>query len=194
MSGSSLRPRTRCRWILRQVPEQSALALGRRTAYDTRMSIIPVVAVAALLALTGSILWVGRAVLSNIDHRGPVTDWSNIREGISLLVSRVDANERGIDSLKLAVSDGIERVNRAEQRVQKTVASARRLVAANGLEHAGIEAEAAELAERNDEPEVSEDVPPLQLKLESPRPSGVPGISKQDLESLIVQRRKNASA
>lgn len=61
-----------------------------------------------------------------------------------------DAHER-IDTLTLAVSDGIARTDRAEKRIQKTVTSARRLVREAGLEHAGIEAEYAELLPPDDE-------------------------------------------
>jgi len=55
-----------------------------------------------------------------------------------------------LDKMTLAVSDGIERVHRAESRIQKTVTSARRLVKENGLEHPGIDAEAAEIRERDE--------------------------------------------
>jgi len=73
----------------------------------------------------------------------------------------------------LAIAEGIERVTRAEQRIKKTVTSAKKLVRDSGLHHPGLEAEIDELRERNGEgsggvevPQVREDVapdPPVRL-------------------------------
>lgn len=45
----------------------------------------------------------------------------------------------------IAVAEGIERVERYERRIKATVARAKKELAEQGFEHAGIEAEAAEL-------------------------------------------------
>jgi len=87
--------------------------------------------------------------------------------------------------LKLAIDEGIRRVDRAEKRVQKTVTSARRLVRESGLEHAGIEAEFEELHGGNGEgveplPAVQPDVGgTLEVdRFGDPRPlkTGIPGL------------------
>lgn len=122
-----------------------------------RKLLVPILLAAVVLALlvvAGSTAVVGRVVLTRISER-PVTapppqppplrdDW---RSEI----------EQEIKSLTLAVAEGIERVSRAENRIQKTVTSARRQVREAGIEHAGIEAEFAEL-----QPPDEEEVEPLQ--------------------------------
>jgi len=78
-----------------------------------------------------------------------------------------------LDNLTLSVSDGIERVHRAESRISKTVTSARRLVRESGLEHAGIEAEAEQL--RPDDDEGIEPLLSLPQEVEEARTIRVPG-------------------
>lgn len=99
---------------------------------------------------------------------------------------QVDRNTEAIGTLLTAVSDGIAHVNRHEKRIQKTVASARRLVAANGLEHPGLEAEAAELHEPDGDAGHDEQLMlPVQVPVEEDqRPSGIPGLSNADIEGL----------
>lgn len=147
-----------------------------------------------LLALATSLVWAGWAVLTKIDRREPVPDPEWIQTSLMDLAKTVDRNAADIDKLRLAVSDGIERVDRAEKRVQKTVASARRLVAENGLEHAGIEAEAAEIAERDDAPAASPEMPPLPEYVEPSGPTGIPGINRADLATLIELRSENVQS
>lgn len=104
----------------------------------------------AILALTtaGLTVYVVRAVVSyRIDQ--PVSardqlDTEKRDQELALVSGR-------IDELVLAVDEGIRRVDRAENRIQKTVTSARRLVRESGLEHAGIEAEYAELQPPDEE-------------------------------------------
>jgi len=69
----------------------------------------------------------------------------------ALLLEEQRSREAEIAILRVAVSEGIAGYNRHEKRVQKTVSSARRLVREAGLEHAGIEAEHAELQQGDDE-------------------------------------------
>lgn len=106
--------------------------------------------------------------------------------------SITDDLQRQIDRLQLAVSDGIERVARAESRVSKTVTSARRLLAEGGIEHAGLEAEAEELRGRNEPTSEAEPVPELQPVLVDDRPSGIPGMTIDHLARLQRDATKQA--
>ena len=81
--------------------------------------------------------------------------------------------EARVDKLTFAVSDGIERVSRAENRIQKTVTSARRLVREAGLEHAGIEAESEEL--QPPDGEGVEPLPPVPAEVGEARTIQIPG-------------------
>jgi len=110
------------------------------------MTVVLAVAILALATFSGTLVYVARAIHLHInDQTQPVMDpaqadpWGvTIRDEIKNLHDR-------IDKLTLAVDEGITRVSRAENRVAKTVTSARRLVREAGLDHPGIEAEYAEL-------------------------------------------------
>jgi len=78
-----------------------------------------------------------------------------------------------LEQLVVAVSEGITGYQRHEKRVQKTVASARRLVASHSLEHAGIEAEFAEL-EPSDDSGI-EPLPSMPTEVEPTRTVRFPG-------------------
>jgi len=84
----------------------------------------------------------------------------------------VDINDR-VDRLTEAVAEGITKVTRNENRIQKTVTSARRLVREAGLEHAGVEAEYEELQPTHDEG--GEPLPPMPEEVEAPRAVRIPG-------------------
>lgn len=84
-----------------------------------------------------------------------------------------------MDRLKLAVSEGIARVDRSEKRIQKTVTSARRMVRDSGLEHAGIEAEFAEL--ESPDAEADESLPPVQEQMGATRVVRFPGGQREVL-------------
>lgn len=101
-------------------------------------------------------------------------------------VSRATAhNYELIQDLTLAVAEGVRSVARAEKRVAKTVQVARRQLAASGLEHPGLEAEAEELRERDAEgsdegelPAVQEDVEEDFTEVET---YGIPGFDPRQL-------------
>lgn len=137
----------------------------------------------ALLTLAVAQLFLLRGSLSRnnellaIDRHRPDTT-----EEIERLSRATAENYQRILELGLAVDEGIRFVKRAEKRVAKTVQGARRLLAASGLEHPGLEAEAAELRDLDDEPLGSEEVPALPEGLEDaeqyePEPigTGIPG-------------------
>jgi len=78
-----------------------------------------------------------------------------------------------VDALTVAVSEGIAGYQRHEKRIQKTVTSARKLVRDSGLEHAGIEAEYAELQSRDDDQDGP--LPALPEEVEATRTVRIPG-------------------
>jgi len=93
-------------------------------------------------------------------------------------VSRaVTANYDEIQNLRLAVDEGIRSVTRAEKRVAKTVQGARRKLAESGLEHPGLEAEAAELRNVDGEGSEEDELPTVQPDMEEDLfiDTGIPG-------------------
>ncbi len=138
------------------------------------MSILLAVASLALVVFGICVLASTRAVLlHNKEPSGDVVDWSNIREGISQQTSRIDALETDLERQKLALSEGIERVARSENRIQKTVTSARRLVRDAGLEHAAIDAEHAEL--QPPDADGGQPLPTMPAQMAATRTLRVPG-------------------
>ncbi len=148
------------------------------------MAILLAVMSLALLALAASVAWAGRVFLRSINQRRPDPDQPDTE---AVWKSLEGLEKRTLDQfteLKLALADGIQRVDRAENRIQKTVTSARRLVANAGLEHAGLDAEAAELREEHADGSEEDPVPPLQPVLELDGPSGIPGLSRSELAEM----------
>lgn len=138
------------------------------------MSILLAVAVLALIAFTVSIVYAVRALVS---YRINPSGADGERLGTEAVWASLEAFEKRtlaeFAELKLAVDEGIRRVDRAENRIQKTVTSARRLVRENGLEHAGIEAEYSELQSGDDE--VVQPLPPLPARVAGTRTVRIPG-------------------
>jgi len=149
------------------------------------MEILLAVAIMALLALSGSILWVGRAFSSNIAVPEPPEDHSGIVERVVHLEGIAEGLDLRFEALTLAVSDGIARSDRAEKRVQRTVTSARRQIREAGLEHAGIEAEHDELRDSDADPIQDAQVLEVSASVAPRRNTGIPGMSSETLEELI---------
>lgn len=148
------------------------------------MNLLAVVVIMALVALTGSLLYVARALPPSVSTPEPVPDRFVTPSMLHEITQLAEKNAAQIDDLRLAVSDGIQRSDRAEKRVQKTVSAARRLVRENGLEHAGLEAEHEELLERDDAPSGVSEVLPLFKPVETPPPTGIPGMNPQELARI----------
>jgi len=148
------------------------------------MEILLAVAIVALTALTSSVIWAVRVFRINFSSREPVLDPVKIAEFTGMWEIRLDGLGEEIDRIKIALSDGIARNDRAEKRIQKTVASARRQLREAGIEHAGIEAEHAELLERDESPGEDEQLRLLPESVEPPRRSGIPGLSAEALEEI----------
>jgi len=151
-------------------------------------AVLSTVAIIALLALLGTVAWVGRVFVRSIDLTKPV-DHLYVTPGqmieVQLGITRLQAD---IEALNLAVSEGIARTDRAEKRIQKTVASARRLVAAAGLEHPGLEAENDELRESDAAPSEEAELRIVPEPVADRGRTGVPGISHSDLDRMREAR------
>jgi len=87
-----------------------------------------------------------------------------------------------VKRLTIALDEGIAGYRRSEKRIQKTVTSSRRLLRENGLEHAGLEAEAQELRDRDDEP--IEPLPAMPEQVETTRKVRFPGASQDFLRRI----------
>jgi len=138
--------------------------------------------VVALSALTVSVFIAGRAVVRSIDRPRPDVYPTPTVDLEGELRVRIADNRAAIANLVLAVSEGIAHTKRHEKRIQKTVSGARRLLAEAGLQHAGLEAEVAELHAADEE-----ELPPLRAvppRLELVGPSGIPGFSREDLRLM----------
>jgi len=80
-----------------------------------------------------------------------------------------------METLTFAIAEGIERTVRSENRVAKTVASARRLLASHGLTHPGLEAEAAQLADRDEGRSEEGELPEVPRMVGEARTVRIPG-------------------
>lgn len=135
-----------------------------------------VAAVLALLAITGMTAVIGRVVLTRIKELAPPPAHpiatSVTQRDLDLITTRFHAE---VESLRFAIAEGIERTDRAEKRVQKTVAGARRLVREAGIEHAPLEAEVAQLQSRNDEGGGERELPAVPEGVAPTRTIRIPG-------------------
>lgn len=91
-----------------------------------------------------------------------------------------------ITDLRLAVDEGIKNVQRSERRVRAVVQSARKELAEQGFEHAGVEAEAGELREVDGEGSDNGALQPVPADVEvSPDlPSPAPGMTMRDFLNI----------
>jgi len=148
------------------------------------MALIPsllIVLAVVLIFVVWSVEQLRRAVDTNnellaIDRHRPDTTEELAR------VSRATAeNYQRILELTLAVDEGVRSVARAEKRVAKTVQGARRLVKESGLEHPGLDAEVAELRERDGDAGDEGELPAVQEDVDHPEHwqegevTGIPG-------------------
>jgi len=97
-----------------------------------------------------------------------------------------------IDDLTLAVSEGVNNVQRSERRVRAVVTSARRQLAEAGYEHAGVEAETGELRSLDAESGNGEPVPAVPEGVDDAtgdRASVIPGITVRQMQVARARRR-----
>ena len=119
----------------------------------------------------------------------PPVDFTDLREridnAIATVTDRVDeltvAHQElrdGHKDLILAVSEGIERTERAERRVQATVKRARKELSERGLSDPGLEAENQELSDIDGDRGGNGEVPAVRAPVApvAPQASSVPGV------------------
>jgi len=139
----------------------------------------------ALLAATAILVTAGRAmrVYNNPPAAAPAPAPTPDSYPMSRNQWRAEV-EAELERMKLAIAEGIERVDRAEKRIRKSVTGARKLVRENGLEHSGLEAEYDELRLDDGEPSQAVELPPLPASVEPGRRIRFPGVSQAFLERM----------
>jgi len=148
------------------------------------MTLLAVVAILALVAVAGSILYAARALSRPSPVVPPNENPSVTFENLRNLERRLDEFGGDLEQLTTAVSEGIAGYKRHEKRVQKTVAAARRLVRDSGLEHAGIEAEYDELHEADGGGSAPSEVLEVHEEVEAPTRTGIPGMNSDELARI----------
>ena len=114
-----------------------------------------------------SVTWAPASVVD--DHAASLVRLDELQVSCDALVFRSDADVLATEALlaehkdmKLAIAEGIERVDRAERRIKDTVRRARKKLADSGLVDDGLEAEEQELRLLDGEP--SEGVEVLKVR------------------------------
>jgi len=127
------------------------------------------------------------ATLEAVEIRG--TPGSSQDEIVALRASQdattalVDGLATQIKQITLATAEGIERVDRAERRIQATVKRARRHLAESGYVDDGLETEAGDLRLLDGGGSESEPVPsvPTEVAASAPEASSIPGVTREQL-------------
>lgn len=116
-----------------------------------------------------------------------------VRADLERLSRYVDSHDDAVEELKgqnkdflIALSEGIERTDRAERRVKATVARARKELKARGYEDPGLDAEAYELREVHGEGSEEQGVLPMRTAVAEPHedPSSIRGVSRGQLRRV----------
>jgi len=108
---------------------------------------------------------------------------ANLEELVLKINADLGHSDTKIKELTFAISEGIERTDRAERRIRNAIQRARKELAARGFDDPGLEAEAHELRVVDGDgggdggmPPVSEEVAEME-----PAPSSIPGVSAEQL-------------
>ena len=113
------------------------------------------------------------------------TSLSAERHETDQLISAVGALERQAKEFLHALSEGIERTDRAERRIKATVARARKELRARGMEDPNLESEAFELRERDGERGDESGVLELHGEVEEPaKESSIRGVTADTLRKV----------
>ena len=148
--------------------------------------VVSLLVTAALCFLLGWLLhwWKFDIVRGNIQPSGSEPEPLLTPELVAEMMAGIAENSSRMDDLTLAVDEGIRFVKRAENRVQKTISSARRFVRESGLEpFAPLEAEAAELRDVDGDGSDEPGLPALPEPVDED--SGVPGVSEAELQRIL---------
>lgn len=116
------------------------------------------------------------AIASAVERLDQLAD--NFAHRIMSLESSVENMEEGHKELVIAVSEGIERVDRAERRIKATVKRARKELSDRGLVDPGLEAEDQELHDVDGEGSDGRGVPPVREEVApaADAPSSIKGV------------------
>jgi len=82
---------------------------------------------------------------SGLDALGSRSTAADHGDKITELAAHQVVLQRSVEQLTLAVAEGIERVDRAENRIKATIARARKQLKESGFESPGLDAEAHDL-------------------------------------------------
>lgn len=102
---------------------------------------------------------------------------------------RITEMAKRIDDLTLAVSEGVNNVQRSERRVRAVVRSAKKELADAGFEHTGLEAEDSELREVDGSERDAEPLREVQESLALTEDSAIPGVTVRQLQIARARRR-----
>jgi len=118
------------------------------------------------------------ALASQVESEGP--------DALAQINSQLELFRATIQETRLAVADGIERVDRAERRIKATVKRARSELAAEGFESSGLEAENHELQLLDGGRSGERELPPVSEEVENvdPAPSSIPGVTADALRKV----------
>lgn len=173
------------------------LALARTVPYTGQVTISLLLIFGAVVALTYV------EIVAHKRSSSAQLEASRAIEGVSVAIRdfqfpdiahpepvydpRVDPLLTRMDDLVTAVADGVNRVQRSENRVREIVRGARRELAASGFEHAGVEAEAAQLHEVDGEGGTEEPVQPLPAGVADYEPTIITGIPGRGVTAAHVR-------
>lgn len=114
-----------------------------------------------------------------------------LRADVADMVASYEAQQQRLDDIEkqakdftFALATGIERTDRAERRIQATVARARKELKARGYEDPGLEAEGHELRDINGDRGAEDGMLPMRQAVGAPVPeaSSVRGVSIEQLQ------------
>ena len=106
---------------------------------------------------------------------------ANLEELASAQERELEGQQQKIKELTFAVSEGIERTDRAERRIRNAIQRARKELAARGFDDPGLEAENAELRIVDGDGGGDGGVPavPEEVAAVEPAPSSIRGVSAE---------------
>ena len=96
------------------------------------------------------------------------TDLADVQDNHRDLVEHIDGLDHWRKEIVIAVSEGIERTDRAERRIKATVQRARKQLETLGYDDPGLEAEAAELRLIDGDGSPKGEVPTVPTPVEEP--------------------------
>lgn len=135
-----------------------------------------------IVVLSAALAWREVRQARAVVHPPPVEDAADTGRMLDRHEQMIEALEERIDTLRLAVAEGIQHVERSENRIKATVRRAREKFAEEGFESPGLDAEAAELRLIDGGGGEEGELPAVRQSVESPQ-SSIPGVTPEQLRS-----------